>query len=146
MIFAIPAAAPATPPKPSAAAMSAITRNVRAQPSIVCSFSFDSCRRTRGGRKRFETLSVGLTVACHTPKTRVGLHIPHSARSLALKFCLGFRGVIGGGGRSKSQNGIVHECRLVRLGAANPCLPDMEQRRAATGSEPPARHRKRVTN
>ena len=45
-----------------------------------------------------------------------------------------------------SQSGFVQEYRLVRLGAANPCLPDLEQRRAATGSEPPARHRKRVTN
>jgi hypothetical protein len=35
MIFAIPAAAPATPPKPRAAAISAITRKVKAQPSIA---------------------------------------------------------------------------------------------------------------
>jgi hypothetical protein len=35
-ILAIPAAVPATPPKPSTAAMSAITRNVTVHPNIVC--------------------------------------------------------------------------------------------------------------
>jgi hypothetical protein len=34
-IFAIPAAAPAMPPKPNRAAMSAITRNVTAHPNII---------------------------------------------------------------------------------------------------------------
>src|SRR5690606_36940977 len=40
--LAIPAAAPAIPPKPSTAAISAMTKNVNAQPNILCSLVLDA--------------------------------------------------------------------------------------------------------
>ena len=39
-IFAIPAAAPAIPPKPKAAAIIAIIKNTNAQPNIILSLAF----------------------------------------------------------------------------------------------------------
>ena len=45
MIFAASTATPATPPKPNMAAMMAITRNVRAQPSMIASSSTSIRRR-----------------------------------------------------------------------------------------------------
>src|SRR5690606_40113610 len=48
--LAIPAAAPAIPPKPSTAAISAMTKNVNAQPNILCSLVRDAQIRSEERR------------------------------------------------------------------------------------------------
>jgi hypothetical protein len=74
MIFAIPAAAPAMPPKPSSAATSAIMRKVKAQPSMGISFRINMGSERAGTGKvaagletggRREGVTFAPAVSCH---------------------------------------------------------------------------------
>lgn len=71
-IFAIPADAPAIPEKPSAAAIIANMKNVRAQPSIMCVLSICLTHNQRAASKMVQKKSkfflVGNSLHLNTDK------------------------------------------------------------------------------